>query len=387
MSSLLRSLRSTSLAACLVAAISSVFSSQGTPIASEGATYRLSQRLGSANSPVEPATNAAARQRFVALIVPQTSKSLATAAEAVRAGFQAGARAEGKNAAPYRIYPVDDEGPALVAAYRRALSEGAIAVVAGMTRDGANVLAREAGLVPSLALNAPTGVAAPEQFYFVSLSLENEARALAREAITESRRRAVLVAGTTPLAKRLAESFEREWLAKGGSIIARINVSGEPADGARLKVAAEKWQDVGMVFLAADARSTRLLRPFLPVSLLVYASSHSLNPYASAVESLDVEGLRFVEMPWFVERDHLAVMSYPKPAEPLAVEYERLYALGIDAWRLVQTISAYQPGARTPPPLDGVTGRLTLDGSNQFVRSLAHMEMREGRAKLVRAVE
>ena len=78
-------------------------------------------------------------------------------------------------------------------------------------------------------------------------------------------------------------------------------------------------------------------------------------------------------------------MAYTKPLQTLAVEYERLYALGIDAWRLAQLIGKID-NARGPPTLDGVTGRITLDG-RQFTRTLSSVEVRDGRAQLFRATE
>jgi outer membrane PBP1 activator LpoA protein len=117
----------------------------------------------------------------------------------------------------------------------------------------------------------------------------------------------------------------------------------------------------------------------------VFATSHTVDPRAEAVANLDLESVRFLEMPWFVERDHPAVMAYNKPLLPMPIEVERLYALGIDAWRLGQMISATE-GARNAPPLDGVTGRITLEG-RQFTRALASVEVRDGRAQLYRTVE
>jgi outer membrane PBP1 activator LpoA protein len=86
-----------------------------------------------------------------------------------------------------------------------------------------------------------------------------------------------------------------------------------------------------------------------------------------------------------VQPDHPAVMAYSKPAEEMPIDYERLYALGIDAWRLVQlVIRADRP--QNIPLLDGVTGRITLEG-HQFVRVLASGEMRDGRPALFKPVE
>jgi outer membrane PBP1 activator LpoA protein len=69
-------------------------------------------------------------------------------------------------------------------------------------------------------------------------------------------------------------------------------------------------------------------------------------------------------------------MAYAKPSSTLPLDYERLYALGIDAWRLTQLLLKTER-ARDIAPLDGVTGKLTLDGA-QFVRTLTSVEMRDG---------
>jgi uncharacterized protein len=90
-----------------------------------------------------------------------------------------------------------------------------------------------------------------------------------------------------------------------------------------------------------------------------------------------------------VEKDHPAVMAYNRPAESMPIDYERLYALGIDAWRLTQVIlksANTQNIARSIAPLDGVTGRLTLDGG-QFVRALSTVEIRDGQIVLYRSAE
>ena len=114
----------------------------------------------------------------------------------------------------------------------------------------------------------------------------------------------------------------------------------------------------------------------------------TIDPRADAVENLDLENVRFMEMPWFVQPDHPAVMAYSKPTEPLPIDYERLYALGIDAWRLAQWVQrdGQADKSKSPPTLDGVTGRITLDG-HQFVRMLAAGEMRDGRPALFKPSE
>ena len=117
----------------------------------------------------------------------------------------------------------------------------------------------------------------------------------------------------------------------------------------------------------------------------VFATSLTIDPRANAIENLDLESVRFMEMPWFVQPDHPAVMAYTRPAEVMPIDFERLYALGIDAWRVTQVMLANQK-AKSIPPLDGVTGRIALEG-HQFVRQLAAGEIRDGRPTLFKPAE
>jgi outer membrane PBP1 activator LpoA protein len=329
----------------------------------------------------------------IALLVPLASKTLGKVADALRLGFVAGAEADGKNAAPYRVYTAEDEGASLAAQYRKAVADGASAIIGGVTRDGATTMARESRLLPTLALNAPASAPdteLPDRFFYISLSLDLEARLVARMAFGEGLRNLAMVVANNPLDKRVQESFEQEWMRLGGTIVTRISYGSDPADATRVSNAMEKLNEkagtkADGVFLAADPGAARFIRPYLPTGMSVFATSQTVDPRAEAVANLDLESVRFLEMPWFVERDHPAVMAYPKPQLPMPIEFERLYALGIDAWRLGQMIARIET-ARSAPPLDGVTGRITLDG-RQFTRALSSVEVRDGRSQLYRPVE
>ena len=81
----------------------------------------------------------------------------------------------------------------------------------------------------------------------------------------------------------------------------------------------------------------------------------------------ELDGVRLLDLPWQVQRDHPAVMVYPHPVQAGTADMERLYALGIDAYRVAREISqlgSRQPSSRQPTgrfQIDGVTGRLTVE--------------------------
>jgi hypothetical protein len=82
-------------------------------------------------------------------------------------------------------------------------------------------------------------------------------------------------------------------------------------------------------------------------------------------------------MPWLLQPDHPAVMIYPRAKPAMNPDMERLYALGIDAFRLLQIMldSSYQRDL----PLDGVTGHIQLGSNNQFQRESIPALFNEGR--------
>jgi len=130
------------------------------------------------------------------------------------------------------------------------------------------------------------------------------------------------------------------------------------------------------VFIALDEREAREVRPYLHGALPVFATSMSVNPRAEALVNLDLQGLRYFEMPWFAQPDHLAVMAYPPPKSPMPLEEERLYAFGIDAFRVAYAMVKGDPAKVV---VDGVTGRIALEGGRVFVRTPMPVEIDGGK--------
>jgi len=335
-------------------------------------------------APAGPAVPGPSARGHVALILPTASPVLGRLAEAVRQGFAAAVQVAGRDAPPVDLLAVDNEGPALLAACRQAQAAGSILVVAALTRDGATALAKsECARQPVLALNEPQAILGPDlpqNLFTVSLSIEREARQVALMAVADGRRSAIVIGSAAPLARRVQEAFEREWSAAAGDI-RRVPYTGNPEDAAALKELLENSR-ADMAFIALEPDQARAVRPYIPATLPLYATSLSVNPRAEAIVNLDLQGLRYVEMPWFVQPDHPAVMVYPPPPAPMSVDQERLYAFGIDAFRL--TMHLLRGDARRAA-LDGVTGRITLEAGNTFERTLTPAEVDGGHVIPLRA--
>jgi outer membrane PBP1 activator LpoA protein len=288
----------------------------------------------------------------IALLLPLNSQSFGAAAKAVYQGFLASASVQHPGL-PVRAYSDSDGTHSVVDTYKTAVANGAVAVAGPLTRDKIRQLADEKYLpVPTLALNIIEGQA-PAQMYFFGMAVEAEAQQVARLAMKQNLKQAIVISANEPLARRLQFSFEEQWTALGGTILREIDFSGDTSIFADIAATPES-----MVFFATDVEKSRLIRPYLPNNLPIFATSQIFAGNTDTLLNFDFEGVRFVDMPWLMQTDLPAVTAYPRANPALPVDQERLYALGIDAYRLIQVLLASQ----TALPLDGVTGRVSLEG-------------------------
>lgn len=309
----------------------------------------------------------------VALLLPANSSAFGPSAEAVKNGFLAAAKVHRKAQLPIRLYPVGDDPQGVVAAYRDAVAAGARFAVGPLTRNGVTALATNAAAVPTLALNVPEGARAlPADFYVLSLHVEAEARQVARLAAREGRVNAVTVFSETPLSRRIQQAFVDEFNRSGGRHVAEHAFASDRTQLAQIRQAVSR-SGADMAFLALDFQRARTVRPYLG-ALALYATSHVHPGSIGPLTGFDLAQLRFMDMPWLLQPDHPAVMVYQRPELQANLDLERLYALGIDAFRIAQALLEDRR-----EPLDGVTGRLTLGSDRHYVRELTRAQFIDGK--------
>ncbi len=312
----------------------------------------------------------------IALLLPVGLPMFARPAEAVRDGFMAAAKARGGSSLPIRVHAVSEEGgQSIVEGYRRALEAGALLVVGPLTRSGVTALAASDRLaVPTLALSTPDGSGPlPQNLFILSLQIEAEARQVAQLAFREGHREAFTIVGDSPLQRRMHQAFVYEFSRLGGKHIAEFAVTADRDGLDRIKQAAALGV-ADMAFLALDFQRARQVRAYLD-PLVLYATSQVNSINAGPLAGFDLAGIRFLDMPWLVQPDHPAVMIYPRQDFDGSIDLERLYALGIDAFRIAQELL----NGRTELALDGVTGHIKTGRNRYFVRELVGVRFREGR--------
>jgi len=325
-----------------------------------------------AQQPEAPATSSP----HVAVLLPIKSPAVGRQADAVRLGILEAAKVHRGTTLPLIVYATSDESFDVMEAYERAVRSGAQLVIGPLTRSAVTALAATQLVnVPTLALNAPEAESVlPPNLYLFGLQLENEAKQVAQLA-REKGRRALIIGSETALSRRLAQSFADEFAHRGGTVVDQFQYTSDAPVLVKLRdsIAAGISE---VIFLALDAQRARLVRSYLggaqPIfaTSLVYVSSEPLANF-------ELNGVYFVDMPWLLSPDHPAVLAYARQPQT-SLEFQRFYALGIDAYRLVQDLLRSTADRVT---LDGVTGTISPARDHRFLRESVPAQFNQGETR------
>ena len=92
-----------------------------------------------------------------------------------------------------------------------------------------------------------------------------------------------------------------------------------------------------------------------------------------------------MDMPWLLQPDHPAVMAYRHTNKAKSTDMERLYALGIDAFRLMTHLLPPQSQRINEISFDGVTGHIHFAPPNQFIREPIAAQFEQGKVQLIQS--
>lgn len=304
----------------------------------------------------------------IALVLPLESKTYGRAADAVKAGFLAAAAA-----AQERPLVLGHDDADLAAAFAKAVQSGVRVIVGPLVRDDLRTLAAASiELPPTVALNQPDeGVTLPPSMYTFALTVDSDARALARRARADGAQTVVVIASDASLQKRFASAFNAEWILAGGGAPTLLRFESAPEALTQLKRNLAKAPP-DAALLALDGASAALVKPYLG-TIAVYAGSQ-VNDRPPPEMRRDLDDVRFVDLPWLVEPEAAAFAGFARTPLPNAT-LDRLYALGIDAFRVAQ---AFEKGPPARLDFDGATGHVSLDASRQFGREGRLVRFRAG---------
>ena len=325
----------------------------------------------------EPAPPPGDRPVRIGLLLPLRSAALAAPADALRAGFMAAFERD-KAGFEVNLIETGDSPQETLDAYRAALDNNDM-IVGPLSRSAVSALAASSLVVkPTIALNHPEvrGRELPSQMLIIGLSIEDEAKQVAEWAADEQPAgSAVIVTGSSAWQRRIANAFAARWKQLGHTsqqlVLADSNGYLSEAALAQLRGQIDAAAPT-LIFSALDPSQAAQVRAASGSELPFYATS-SVNPGADPANSIaDLVGVRLLDLPWEVQPGHTAAMAYPRWVAPAGasqtLDMDRLYALGIDAFRIAREIKLRNGDSFT---LDGVTGNLTVDfgqGRSRFNR-------------------
>jgi uncharacterized protein len=320
--------------------------------------------------------------RVVTVLLPLESAAFGRAAAQVRNGLTAAwTQSPNKGLVDLRFVAIGDNANDIVAAYNQALATNARAIIGPLTRDQVGALAyalaqSPAVNVPTIALNIVDGSPRLAQNLFLfGLPAEAEARQVARMAVRDGHKRALLMTQPNAFSRRLQQAFSEAFIEAGGAVVAQQPAVNDPAALNKLRAATHGGK-ADFVFFAADLATARAVRPFLETQLPAYATSQLWSGAIDPAANFDLNGTRLLDMPWLLEPDHAAVMVYARSQPPMTPDNERLYALGIDAYRLAEL--ALERGLGSGLLLDGVTGRISIERGHWLTRDLQPAQIWQG---------
>ena len=344
---------------------------------------------------VDPlATAGLIEARLVAVLLPR-SGSLEKLSQVVLNGIMAANRSQQGVRPEVRVYDTGAGPAAVVAQYQQAVSDGAGLVIGPMRKESVDLLVREGLSVPVLTLNHgqdETGYN-PNLFQFALLP-EDEARQAAERIFQDGYITAIAFAPKGVWGERIIQAFGQRFTELGGQVLETGLYEGKENDYSETIVKALKVrrgkerhsgtrrEDVQAIFVAATPRQARIFKPLLKFhfaeDLPVYATSHAWSGIPNEDRDRDLNGLYFVDLPWLLGEDPDKADLIPMPDELKGTDryYPRLFALGVDSYRLAPQVKNFH--ALPDTVIRGYSGDIFMDQNNRFHRKLRWSVFRDG---------
>lgn len=299
----------------------------------------------------------------IALLLP-TEGRLGSAGRAIQDGILRAYLEQAPEQRPtLKFFPIGDQPASATAAANQALAVGARALIGPLDKPAVEAVVRAVPVnLPMLALNrADVTRAGLVQF---GLPPEDEARTVAQQALASGRRQAWVIIPRNEWGERLLMAFDSAFTARGGRI--RHTTRYAPTESDFQAPLRQGWagaSDADMLFLAAFAPQARLLRPQIRFvgagNLPIYATSAIDAGTHDKVADLDLDAVRFPEMPWLLSANQGAQTGVDSA-------FARMQAFGFDAYRIWQQLAANP--ALQELHLAGATGMLSMTPDGRIER-------------------
>ncbi len=349
----------------------------------------------------------------IALMLPFSGR-LEKVSEAIQNGFLYAYYQDPEQVADLEIIDASTDPVEFNLQYEQAIQNGADFIVGPISKELIDMLQQREELeVPTLTLNygndeTESGI----NLYQFGLRPEDEAEQIADYALAQGRHHAVVLVPDTEWGYRLQRAFSKRFESLGGHVVGSTTYPAKKNDYSaaiknllnlttsnhrksilqqvikeQVQFDPRRRQDVDMIFIAANSRQARLIKPQLKFhhaqDLPVYATSHISSSVGNPDDDRDLNEILFVDIPWMLNnRDNPDHKSISRLWPDTSQRFSRLYALGIDAYRMIPSLRRLMINPEESQLHN--TGQLSIDSSGRVKRSLLMATYEKGRARMLR---
>lgn len=357
----------------------------------------------------------------VALLLPLSSE-YRDAAKAIQSGFMAAWYAAENNTPIIKVYDADEHN--ILEVYQLAVDEGAEFIIGPLAKDAVTKLVESREItIRTMVLNQYeeineseknniTDIGLPSLIRF-ALSPEDEARQVAERAWFDGHANALVITPANSWGERIFHAFNSHWEQLGGKTLKYVSIEQDTQDysvpielllninnseqrakllrsklNRKIYTETRRRQDADFIFMAAMPVMGRQLIPQIRYhradDLSVYSISNIYSGINNKQADSDINNVTFADMPWVTDPElqySLLQITLNDVSNQSKSAYRRLYALGIDAYRLIPRLG--QLAQDSNEYFEGVTGRLKLGRDGKIIRQLTWVKFIDGEPQLI----
>lgn len=347
----------------------------------------------------------------IAVLLPN-SGPFVSAANAIKQGIIAAHYASGSSSRLHFLDVATDPvtgGTNVRQVYQQAVDRGVSIVLGPLQKPSVDAISSLPDLpVPVLALNRVDDSNSRPNLFQFGLAPEDDAIAVATYAQKKGYLHAVVLAPQGEWGNRVAEAFNQAWRDQGGDILYQAQYNESENDfrdtliplmgldvsearyralksvlGRSLDFEPRRRQDIDFLFLVARPLKARQLVPQLKFhrsgQLPLIATSHAYNGSPNPQQNIDLNDLIITDIPWMFageEQTDPAYQALQSQNDGNMGGLIRLYAMGVDAYRLLPELNAM---SRDPEYIyPGATGDLSVNDLGQVQRETSWGRFKQG---------
>ncbi|WKV48714.1 penicillin-binding protein activator [Dickeya fangzhongdai] len=389
---------------------------QGFSAARSGqATLAMPPQVAQSAAPAEAASTAAPATPSTEANTPPLSATAAVSKPVATATAVPAIAPTAAGSIPVKVY--DTSNQALASVIAQAQKDGATTIVGPLLKNEVEQLP---GLNPSLnvlALNQPEHIQPNPNICYFALSPEDEAVDAAQFIHKQGKQHPLILAPRGNLGDRVVAAFAKSWQQQAGGVVLQQRTGGVydlkqalnsgagiPLNGQPVIIAASAPQssttvggltipnqappiatvtsdgNVDAVYIIATPDELTLLKPMIDmrnkgaVRPALYASSRSYQAGLGPDFRFEMEGLQFSDIP-------LLTGASPALMQQVSTQFRndyslvRLFAMGMDAWKLASNFAQLHQSGNS---LSGATGVLSTSPDCVVNRKLTWLQFRQG---------